>query len=62
MWLASKTIIIICIIDFHYIDNYFADGIIIGGSNIDHIVANVKACEEGPLDASNLFQVHFMIL
>lgn len=29
-----------------------ADGIILGGSRMDHLVANMSACEEGPLEES----------
>lgn len=32
-----------------------ADGIIIGCSKLDHLMANVDACEEGPLDPSTYF-------
>ncbi len=38
---------------YYYCYCYCSDCIIIGGSNIDHITVNVKACEEGPLDQSN---------
>ena len=31
---------------------FYIDSIIIGGSNYDHMTANVKACEEGPLEQS----------
>ena len=30
------------------------DGIIIGGSSLDHILSNISACEEGPLDQSRV--------
>jgi len=29
---------------------WFSDGIIIGVSSMEHLVANLDACEEGPLD------------
>ena len=32
------------------------DGVVIGCSKLEHLVANVAACEEGPLDASMCFK------
>ena len=43
---------------------YLADGIILGASKMDHLVANLSACEEGPLDErksfTTVFPCHFI--
>ena len=36
------------------VDIIYLDGIIIGGSSLEHILSNISACEEGPLDQSRL--------
>ena len=33
-----------------YVSCVAADGIILGGSKLNHLVVNMDACEEGPLD------------
>lgn len=35
-----------------YISTITIDGVIMGGSSLEHIVANIDASEEGPLDQS----------
>ena len=32
-----------------------ADGIILGASKLSHLVANMNACEEGPLDERKVY-------
>ena len=37
------------------------DGIILGGSSLEHIIANIDACKEGPLDESQSHDSHMTV-
>ena len=49
MYMGQEVSIMVCMM-------LITDGVVIGCSKLEHLVENVAACEEGPLDASMCFK------